>query len=82
MNRRDFLKFSLGTASAAYFDWERLLWVTNQTIVVPSSFKRISELDIIIAELDRIAPRLKHLFDRDEVFYSHLMNHIFSNDKP
>lgn len=35
MNRRDFLRYMLGTAAAASVDFEQLLWLPKPIIVVP-----------------------------------------------
>lgn len=39
MNRRTFLKYLLATPLAATVDYEQLLWIPNQQIVVPDLTK-------------------------------------------
>jgi hypothetical protein len=36
MNRRDFLKLLTASSAAYTIDWERLLWVPEKTIFIPS----------------------------------------------
>jgi hypothetical protein len=66
--RRDFLRYLLATPIALQLDVEKLLWVPKTQIVVPN-ITIYSLSDIIEAEMDRIAPILASLFDRDDLFY-------------
>lgn len=72
MHRRDFLKLALLTASAEFIDYEKLLWIPGEKkIFIPSKsqFKFLTQREIVAIELERIAPYLKTLFERDEMFY-------------
>lgn len=73
VNRRDFLKLiSLGVIGHT-IDIDRLLWVPGEkTIFIPST-KRITLEQIIALELDRIAPKIATLFERDNFFYASIM---------
>lgn len=79
MNRRDFLRSLLATGVVAYnLDIDKLLWVQGEkTIFLPSAsqvkvFSKhyITESQIIAAELERIAPLLPTLFERDSIFFN------------
>lgn len=69
MNRRQLLKLlALGIVGHT-LDIDRLLWVPGQKkIFLPTG--GISYASIIEAELARITPKIKTLFERDDVFYN------------
>jgi len=54
-------------------DVDKLLWVPGaKTFFIPTEIKRLTSAEIIAAELERIQPRLRMLFERDDRFYSML----------
>lgn len=68
MDRRDFLKFLIATPIAAHLDVEKLLWIPGEkTIFLPSKALSLSEITEI--EIIRIMPKLRSLFERDNLFY-------------
>jgi len=70
MNRRDFIKFLLATPIAATLDVEKLLWIPEKTIFIPSvANPGLYYSQIIAIELERIMPKIKDLFERDNTFY-------------
>jgi len=69
MNRRGFLKFLLSTPLAATIDYEQLLWVPKPMIVVPGPPKLVNLSEIVAVELDRMAPHIRHIFERDDTFF-------------
>lgn len=73
VNRRDFLKLiSLGVVGHE-LDIDRLLWVSGEkTIFIPNT-KRIILEQIVALELERIAPKLASLFERDSFFYQSII---------
>lgn len=73
MNRRDFLKFLLAAPVAAELDIEKLLYVPKPMIVVPEFKTFISTSDIIAIEWERMMPKIKDLFERDDFFYRRLI---------
>jgi len=69
MNRRSFLQLLAAGAIGSTFDYDldKLLWIPGQkTIFIP---KGISESQIVAAELERILPHIRNLFERDSIFY-------------
>ena len=69
MDRRDLLKYLLQTPLTLTIDYEKLLWIPGEkTIFIPSG--RLTELQIVQAELERILPYARALFDMDDAFYS------------
>jgi hypothetical protein len=72
MNRRELLKL-LGMGVIGYtLEVDKLLWVPGQkTIFLPHS-KYISMSQIVDIEIQRIIPKLKYLFERDDTFYAAL----------
>lgn len=75
MNRRSLLKLlSVGVVGYT-LDIDKLLWVPGQkTIFLPSRIKHISTSEIIAAEMQRILPQMRDLFNRDDTFYTLLNN--------
>src|SRR5215510_12386188 len=77
LNRRQFLRLLAsgvaGTIASQELDWDRLLWVPGEKrIFLPS--KTISLSEIVAAEIARITPHIRTLFERDDMFYRILKN--------
>lgn len=70
MHRRELLKYLLTTPLATVIDYEKLLWIPGQQIVVP----QLTASQIWAAEMARMYPRLQSLFERDAVFFSQIQN--------
>ena len=70
MNRRQLLKLlALGVGSLE-LDLDSLLWVPGKkTIFLPEVPKGISMAQIVLAEYERILPRMRYLFEQDNLFY-------------
>lgn len=71
MDRRSFLKLLAAGVIGHELDIDRLLWVPGQKKIFLSS-PGISLSQIIALEMERIAPQLQSLFERDDVFYKAL----------
>ena len=69
MTRRQLLKFLLTTPLAATLDYEKMLWIPGQQVVVPTVVSPLTTSQIVAMELERIIPQLKMIFERDDVFY-------------
>lgn len=69
MDRRSFLKLiALGVVSHE-LDIDRLLWVPGEKkIFLPP--KGVSISDIVAVELERVLPKIRTLFERDDYFYA------------
>ena len=78
MRRRDFLQILLGSAAASYIDYEKLLWIPGEkTIFIPAAqptFRFLTMQEIVALELERVAPHLRTMFERDDMFYKHITN--------
>ena len=71
--RREFLKFLAMGVAGHVLDPEELLWVPGKkTIFIPDMPKGITTSQIIALELERIVPKIRDLFERDDLFYSAL----------
>lgn len=70
LTRRQILKLlALGVGSLE-LDIDSLLWVPGKkTIFIPKYPKHISASQIAAAELERIIPYIKDIFERDSMFY-------------
>ncbi len=70
MNRRQLLKLlALGVGSLE-LDIDSLLWVPGKkTIFISNPPKSISMSQIVAMEYERILPRLKGIFEQDNMFY-------------
>lgn len=72
LNRRAFLRIlALGVVSQT-FDVERFLWVPGaKTIFIPDAYTRthVSMADIVAMEMELMVPKLRSLFERDDVFF-------------
>jgi len=69
VNRRDFLKILLASASASAYDWEKLLWIPKPQIVVPPRdiWQASSQSGVFRAVLD--GGRF-NLWENDILFYN------------
>lgn len=58
----------LATAAAEYVDYEKLLWIPGgKKIFIPSHSINMGE--IVALEYERILPKIRVLFERDDIFY-------------
>lgn len=72
MNRRELLKLlALGVIDHT-LDIDKLLWMPGEKIIFLPPTKILTESDIIRIELERVLPKLKSLFDRDDFFYKYI----------
>lgn len=71
MDRRDFLKILLASATASYVDYEKLLWIPSPHIVVPDISLNSYQVCSIWEKLVD-GKRLVQLFEKDDLFYSML----------
>jgi hypothetical protein len=73
MNRRQLLKLLASGLVGSTLDVDRLLWIPNtKTIFLPSIIKPRSSLTVSMimeAELARIYPHIRSLFERDDILY-------------
>lgn len=71
VSRRAFLRILALGVVGHELDVDRLLWVPgSKTIFIPSeTHKGLTESQIIAIEMQRILPKLKGLFERDDTFY-------------
>ena len=68
MDRRHFLKLIALGVVGHELDLDRLLWIPGQKkIFIPPQGNRLSE--IVAVELERMIPKLRELFERDDYFY-------------
>lgn len=73
VTRRRFLRSLLATPLAASLDVEKLLWIPNQTIAVPTiTVPTISMADIVALEMERMQGKVARLFERDTLFYANI----------
>jgi hypothetical protein len=81
LNRRAFISLLMSSAAAHTLDIDKLLWIPGQkTIFLPSkSIHRLTESQIIALEIERLTPRIKELFERDDVFYTTLRSRTMIN---
>jgi hypothetical protein len=81
MTRRQILRLlALGVGSLE-LDIDSLLWVPGKkTIFIPDVPKHVSMSQIVAAELERIVPHIRSIFERDDLFYEVLAKeaHIMS----
>lgn len=96
INRRTLLKWMLTTPLALTMDVEKLLWIPNQSIVVPSQYvplreifyggacgggKTLTAYKIYEMERERILPHLKELFEKSSLFYASLAQKNFMEQR-
>jgi hypothetical protein len=69
-SRRDFLKLLASGVIAQELDLDRLLWMPGKkTIFIPSGSSTISLSKIVEIEMERMIPKVRELFERDDMFY-------------
>jgi len=73
MNRRDFIRMLMMGASAELVDWDKVLWIPKTIITVPEMpwiYKpSLTTSQIIAIEMERVLPKIKEMFERDDYFY-------------
>lgn len=81
LTRRDFLRLIALGVVAQELDIERLLWVPGEkTIFLPSN-PTISLSQIVAMEIERMLPKIRTLFERDDIFYRHMVEEMsFTKD--
>lgn len=77
MERRQFLKLLLSGVAGHTLDIDRLLWIPEQkTIFLPSN-PGLSMAEILAIELERLVPKIRELFNRDDKFYASLAKRLY-----
>jgi hypothetical protein len=81
LTRRDFLRlFALGVVGHE-LDLDRLLWVPGEKTIFLVNNPTISLSQIVAMELERILPKVRTLFERDDMFYRHMVEEMsFTKD--
>jgi hypothetical protein len=81
LTRRDFLRLIALGVVAQELDIERLLWVPGEkTIFLPTN-PTISLSQIVATEIERMLPKIRTLFERDDIFYRHMVEEMsFTKD--
>jgi hypothetical protein len=70
MNRRELLKLIALGVIGHELDIDRLLWIPGQkTIFIPPETKSLTLSEIVAIDLERMAPMVRRLFERDDMFY-------------
>jgi len=64
ISRRKFFFFGLAAGVGLLLP-DRKIWTWDRTRIYV-----ISESDIVAAELNKMLPHIKNLFDRDDIFYN------------
>jgi hypothetical protein len=86
MNRREFIKGVLLAVAATHdFDVERMIWVPGEkTIFIPSPNHGITMSEIVAVEMERVLPKIREMFERNDTFYAELQNRkiIKTRSKP
>ena len=76
MNRRQLLKLLVSGVVAPMIDPEQLLWTPNRKtyFVLDGVTGRsgITYSEIVAAEYARVMPRVRALFERDDMFYANI----------
>lgn len=72
MNRRALLKLLATGALGHVLDVDKLLWVPGAKTIFLPSLTKLTESQIIAIELERILPKIKVLFERDDTFFEAL----------
>lgn len=82
LNRRAFIRAILASGVAHTLDLDKLLWIPGQkTIFLPSkTIHRLTASQIIALEVERITPRIRELFERDDMFYRALAHRVTKVD--
>lgn len=78
MNRRTFISLLMSSAAAHTLDIDKLLWIPGQKtfFLPPKRIHAVSMSEIIALEMERMLPNIRQLFERDDVFYRALSNHV------
>lgn len=74
MNRRDLLKFLLTAPIAATLDVEKLLWIPGEKTIFLPPIHRLTESQIVALEIERMMPKVRYLFEKDDTFYKMIVN--------
>lgn len=69
MDRRAFIRAILASSVAHTLDIDKLLWIPGQKTIFLPSIHRLTESQIIALEIERLTPRIRQLFERDDLFY-------------
>ena len=72
MNRRELLKLILSGVIGHTLDVDRLLWVPGAKKIFIPSGKTLSMSAIVAMEMERILPKVRELFERDDMFYTEI----------
>lgn len=70
VNRRAFLRILALGVVGHELDIDRLLWVPGSKKIFLPTKSGLTESQIIALELQRIAPKIATLFERDSTFYT------------
>jgi len=78
VSRREFLQLLAAGVIGHTLDVDKLLWVPGQkTIFLPSvDIIHPSISEIVALELERMLPKIKNLFERDDAFYKRISHDI------
>ena len=79
MDRRSFFKLIASGVIGYELDLDRLLWVPGQKTIFIPKFTGLGMGQIVALEYERTLLRLRGLFDRDDIFYTHLKNRRVEN---
>lgn len=69
MNRRALLKLLATGALGHVLDVDKLLWVPGAKTIFLPSVVCLTELQIVVMELECILPKIKIMFERDDKFF-------------
>lgn len=72
MNRREFFRLGAAAIAGLAIDPEELLWVPSRSRIFVPGIARLSTSQIVAAEMERILPHVRTLFQRDDLFYRSL----------
>lgn len=69
MERRSFLRLLALGVVGQQLDIDRLLRIPGQKTIFLPIIHRLTESQIVALELERILPKIRTLFERDDIFY-------------
>lgn len=69
MDRRILLRLLVTGASGYALDVDKLLWIPGQRKFFLPSKKVLTALQVLVAELERVIPRIQTIFEMDDKFY-------------
>lgn len=72
MNRRELLKLLAMGVVGHTLDVDRLLWVPGEKTIFLPPVTGLTLSQVIAVEMERVIPRIRELFERDDIFYSRL----------